>query len=311
MQVAVMAGSGLAGPEFVQAEVRTKLRYFSGRKTPIFLIHDGGGTTYTYHTLQTQGRFVYAIGNPRWITGEPFEGGMPEMGRIYADYVRETVAKEKFPAKRREDGRTEILLGGWSLGGLLSLEVARQLALDPVVKVVAVVMIDSVYNHGANARRKFSVVGFQTEEEGKSKNQILTQRAMAEARRMIAMWEIPTWADNLAEERPRTILLKAKEPVPTRENEGPSMIDTFRDDPQLGWGNHQPGFLEDVVDIAGHHFSLAEDPHIKETSAVLKEVCERFDPPAPEEEPEPLTRRSTTTTTTVGDAQNGGGLSST
>lgn len=277
MEVAVMAGSGLAGLEFVQAEVSTKLHYFSGRKTPIVLIHDGGGTTFTYHMLESQGRFVYAISNPHWATGKPFEGGIPEMGRIYAEYVRDVVKKEKFPAKRRPDSRTEIMLGGWSLGGLLSLEVARQLALDPKVKVMGIVMIDSVYDHGANARRKFSAVGFQTEEEGKSKNQILTQRAMAEARRMIALWDIPVWEGSFAEDRPRMVLLRARESVPLKDETGPSMIDTFREDPQLGWGIQGQDFLEDVVDIPGHHFSLAEDPYIKDTSAALKKVCERFD----------------------------------
>jgi thioesterase domain-containing protein len=278
MEVAVLAGSGEAGPEFVQSEVFTNLSYYSGRKTPIFLIHDGGGTTFTYHLLESQGRFVYAIANPRWESCKPFEGGLPEMGRIYTGYIRETVKKVGFPAKRHRDGRFEIFLGGWSLGGLLSLEVARQLAHDPRIKVTGVVMIDSVYDH-LNTRREFSAVGFQTDETGKTKNQILVQRAMTEARRMISSWDYPTWEGKFAQERPRTILLRAMERVPTKEEEGPSSIDSFRDDPQLGWGDYMEDFLEDVVDIPGDHFTLAELPNISTTSAALKKACGRLDSP--------------------------------
>lgn len=276
MNVALAAGSGEAGVEFVQSEIYTSLHYFSGRKAPIFLIHDGGGTTFTYHLLDAQGRFVYGISNPRWETGERFEGGMQEMGRIYADYIRETVRKAGFPAKRHRDGRFEILLGGWSLGGLLSLEVARQLVSDTRIKVTGVVMIDSVYYKGAG-RLEFSAVGFQTDESGKTRTQVLVQRAMTEARRMISSWDVPTWDGELARHRPRTVLLRATERVPTKEGEGESAVDRFRDDPQLGWGNHMADFLEEAVDVPGNHFSLAEQPHIDAVSAILKKVCERFD----------------------------------
>lgn len=277
MEAAALPGE--AGPEFVQSESFHTLSYFSGLKAPIFLIHDGGGTTFTYHLLQAQGRFVYAISNPHFYTTEPFEGGLPEMGRIYADYIRTTVKKREFPTKRSRDGRSEILLGGWSLGGLLSLEVARQLAPDWRIKVVGIVMIDSVYYPGPKTQRELSSVGFQIDETGKTKNQILAQRSMTEARRMVASWEVPVWDGRFAEERPRTILLRATERLETKEDEGPSSLDRLRDDSQLGWGHHQEDFLEDVVDIPGNHFTLAEMPYIDKTSEALKMVCDRLDQP--------------------------------
>ncbi|KAM0254574.1 hypothetical protein ACHAQJ_006609 [Trichoderma viride] len=114
--------------------------------TPVFLIHDGGGTTFAYHCLEILGRYTYGIRNPYFYTGEVFEGGLPEMAYMYATWIRETVLEKNFPARRRNlDGSTNIMLGGWSLGGLLSMEVARQLAVDDVVRVVGILMIDSVY----------------------------------------------------------------------------------------------------------------------------------------------------------------------
>lgn len=269
------------GVEFVQAETIADMRYFSGRKTPIILFHDGGGTTFTYHLLDPLGRFVYAVANPHWRSGERFEGGLEEMGRIYADYVRLAVAKPGFPAMKRPDGRKRILLGGWSLGGFLSLEVARQLAFDPAIQVTGIVMIDSPYHRrtgGSGAT--YSSAGFDTDEEGKTPNQILAQRAMTEARRMMPSWWIPRWEEQYAKERPRIILLRAEEPVPVKEDEGESMIDIFRGDPKLGWDEHEDDMLEMVVDIPGNHFTLAELQYVSDTSAALKRVCEHLDEPS-------------------------------
>lgn len=200
------------------------------------------------------------------------------MGRIYADYIRQTVRKVGFPAKRSRDGRLEILLGGWSLGGLLSLEVARLLVHDVRVKVTGIVMIDSVY-YQPDTKREIGSVGFQTDETGKTKNQILAQRAMTEARRMLSTWDYPTWEGKHAQDRPRVILLRATEPVPTKENEGTSTLDKRREDPQLGWGSYGEDFLEETIDIPGNHFSLAEMPHVVAMSAALKRACERLDLP--------------------------------
>lgn len=114
--------------------------------TPIFLIHDGGGTTLAYQFLEILGRYTYGIRNPNYYCGKVFEGGISEMAHLYASWIRKTVQDKDFPAKRRNaDGSTSIFLGGWSLGGLLSMEVARQLAVDHVVRVAGILMIDSTF----------------------------------------------------------------------------------------------------------------------------------------------------------------------
>ncbi|KAL6900386.1 Alpha/Beta hydrolase protein [Trichoderma evansii] len=118
--------------------------------TPIFLIHDGGGTTLSYKFLEILGRYTYGIRNPYYYSGQVFEGGISEMAFLYASWIRKTVQDKDFPAKKRNmDGSTSIFLGGWSLGGLLSMEIARQLAVDDVVRVAGILMIDSVCPGGS------------------------------------------------------------------------------------------------------------------------------------------------------------------
>ncbi|KND92893.1 hypothetical protein TOPH_02402, partial [Tolypocladium ophioglossoides CBS 100239] len=132
--------------EVVQPEDWARPDFFSGSSIPIFLIHDGGGTTFAYHYLDPLYRFVYGIRNPYFFNHNA-AGGLPEMACSYAKYIMQTVLQAKFPAKRNSDGSINILLGGWSFGGMLSLEVAKLLADDCVVHIVGILMVDTVYPH--------------------------------------------------------------------------------------------------------------------------------------------------------------------
>ncbi|PGH19647.1 hypothetical protein AJ80_03802 [Polytolypa hystricis UAMH7299] len=104
---------------------------------PLVLIHDGGGTSVSYFYLNSLDRQVYAIQNPRFYAAEPWEYGILEMAQVYADFILSVV-----PAG-------PLLLGGWSLGGLLSLEIASILAGHPSVRIVGIVMIDSICTYHA------------------------------------------------------------------------------------------------------------------------------------------------------------------
>ncbi|KAK3314236.1 hypothetical protein B0H66DRAFT_630727 [Apodospora peruviana] len=101
-------------------------------RTPLILIHDGGGTTFSYYCLhQGLGRPVYGLSNPHFHTGDHWAGGLPEMARHYVGLLRATI------------GTGNIILGGWSLGGMVALEMAHSLAGDRRLRVVGIVMIDS------------------------------------------------------------------------------------------------------------------------------------------------------------------------
>ncbi|KAI9837009.1 MAG: hypothetical protein M1819_000658 [Sarea resinae] len=87
---------------------------------PLYLIHDGGGTIVQYYLLNPLSRPVYGIYNPQFESGGRWEGGIAAMAREYARLIAATQPRGG-----------AILLGGWSLGGILSLEVARLLQTSP------------------------------------------------------------------------------------------------------------------------------------------------------------------------------------
>lgn len=59
-------------------------------RTPLFLIHDGSGTIFSYYLLKTLGRAVYGIANPRLGEERGWEG-VGEMAGEYLGMIREVV----------------------------------------------------------------------------------------------------------------------------------------------------------------------------------------------------------------------------
>ena len=58
---------------------------------PLILIHDGGGTTFSYHCLKSLHRTVYAIHNPRFYSGRVWAGGITAMAKVYVEMIRSVV----------------------------------------------------------------------------------------------------------------------------------------------------------------------------------------------------------------------------
>lgn len=67
---------------------------------PLVLVHDGGGTVAAYRSLGAIEGDIYAISDPRFNDGLPWDGGIPEMAKVYLGLVKQAV-----PAR-------EILIGG-------------------------------------------------------------------------------------------------------------------------------------------------------------------------------------------------------
>lgn len=212
------------------------------------------------------------------------------MARHYVGLIRNTVPSG------------QILLGGWSLGGLLSLEMARVLAGDPDYTVIGIAMMDSICP-AANASRtgaaKAAVVPYKQQFGPNTKQETIegVERCFVEARQSIAAWTMPRWdgsdvegsqgvADGAAPGEgqlqarepptgikcPPTILLRAREAVPTGPGEV-SFVDTTRQSRTLGWDEYQKDFLEEIVDIPGHHFSIFAWEFIDEVSEKLMNAC--------------------------------------
>lgn len=258
---------------------------------PLVLIHDGGGTCFAYYCLNPLSRTTYEIHNPRFESQIPWTGGIPEMARHYVGLMRKMVP------------RGRIVLGGWSLGGILSLEMAHVLAEDDMYQVVGIVMVDSICPLGM--RKRSELLGRQAiafdGQFGPNTKQETKERVtwcFAEARRAVAMYEPPSWDEdqpkttngsvngnngrnlekNISRKAvcPPVILLRAKGAVPVQPGDV-SFVDIVRDDRSLGWNAYRQGMFEEIVDIPGHHFNIFEWEHIDNVSDKLVEACSKLE----------------------------------
>ena len=109
----------------VEGNIRV-LREGSADATPLFLFHAAGGSSFVYEPL------VERLGGGNPVYGvERTEGPLEERAAGYLERIRELAS-----------GRP-VALGGWSFGGALAVEVARQLRAAGDV-VALVVLLDTV-----------------------------------------------------------------------------------------------------------------------------------------------------------------------
>jgi pimeloyl-ACP methyl ester carboxylesterase len=242
---------------------------------PLVLIHDGGGTIFSYYCLGELDRPVHGIPNPHYTSGSSWEGGIPEMAAHYLKLIKSAVPSG------------DILLGGWSLGGLISLEIARQLAdeKDRLLNLVGIVMVDSVCPVVRTPPRLPVVQhAIQWSEHTRQETRDRVMGCFSEAMRMLKEWSLPVWDGEhhkgrsgfrgpLASRPPPVVLLRALEPVPVPEG-GVSRVDVHRLDSQLGWGNYRKDLITEVIDIPGHHFNIfhTEDT-VDTTTEAIKRAC--------------------------------------
>jgi hypothetical protein len=57
---------------------------------PLFLIHDGGGTVFSYFLLGSLGRTVYGISNPSFETELTWANGIASMAEYYVKLIKAT-----------------------------------------------------------------------------------------------------------------------------------------------------------------------------------------------------------------------------
>ncbi|MGW0838611.1 beta-ketoacyl synthase N-terminal-like domain-containing protein [Streptomyces sp. NPDC002787] len=253
----------------------------AGTRPPLFLLHAAGGTTEVYRPL------VERLGAERPVYGlERVEEArtVVEKARRYAEAI--TAAHPDGPC----------LLGGWSFGGFVAQETARQLTAAGR-DVELVVLIDSVRPlprpEGTPADRiRAHFTGFARhvadtygveldlpydelsamEDDGERVDTVLRAlREAADLPQAALDHQRASYLDLRIGEahRPgrhegRVVLYRATEPAPHTVRD-PSYE---RDDDALGWDDVCPGLT--VVRVAGHHLSLLDPPHVDEIAAHLR-----------------------------------------
>ncbi len=102
----------------------------AGQGTPCFLVHPAGGSVLCYRALaERMKRPVHGLQAPG-LHGEPQPDELPALAALYVDAVHEAQPTGPY------------LLAGWSSGGVIAYEMARQLEAQGHV-VAQVVMIDT------------------------------------------------------------------------------------------------------------------------------------------------------------------------
>jgi pimeloyl-ACP methyl ester carboxylesterase len=248
---------------------------------PLFLIHDGGGTVFSYFLLGSLGRTVYGISNPNFETELTWANGIASMAEYYVKLIKATCPSGDILLGGRPKPRSGFrylnltFFLGWSLGGLIAVQAARLLSNDPELKVVGIVMIDSTFpiaGQYTKARR----ISFMAETSTKLDMAEKTRKCMKDARLQSGEWKPPVWRSSTTEILdghspttksqindsttplcPPAILIRAtddgSDDIPDSSNAGTSKsVETQA----LGFDRYQNFNLRYVVDTPGDHFSI-------------------------------------------------------
>ncbi|MEU6251048.1 acyltransferase domain-containing protein [Streptomyces sp. NPDC047043] len=253
----------------------------TGSRPPLFLVHAAGGTTDVYRALADR------LGEDRPVFGlERIEeaGTVTEKARRYAEAIIAT----------RPNG--PCLLGGWSFGGFVAQETARQLtAAGREVELVA--LIDSVRplprpgqspedriraHFTGFARHVADTYGVRLElpydelvamdDDGARIDAVLRAlREAADVPAAVLEHQRSSYLDLRIGEAHRpgrydgpVVLYRATEAAPHTVRD-PAYE---RDDEALGWDEVCPRLS--VVRVGGHHLSLLDPPHVEEIAAHLR-----------------------------------------
>ncbi|KAK8035549.1 hypothetical protein PG993_010544 [Apiospora rasikravindrae] len=121
------------GPlEFSAADMRkslVNLHIADGAQVPLCLFHDGSGQTSMYSRLQGHDRSTLAFSDPYFGSNER---PLQSINQMAKSYISQLSKLEHSP----------IILGGWSFGGVVAFEAARQLMADGF-DVRGLILIDS------------------------------------------------------------------------------------------------------------------------------------------------------------------------
>ncbi|QIW98567.1 hypothetical protein AMS68_004085 [Peltaster fructicola] len=216
--------------------------------TPIVLIHDGGGTVFQYYMLEYLGRRTYAIANPYFESGSKPEGGLPELAKEYVKAIQAAI------------GNGPVILGGWSFGGMISVEVARLFQETPSpIHVVGIIMIDSFcpWSQGPWLTEP-STPRFRPTTSQRMKE--LTIKSFTHAREMIASWEMPA-----AFKAPPVAMIQAEEVRELDEEDG-----------KLGWSKFECLNFVSTETVPGNHFSMFNDDRVAGITRKIRSACEHF-----------------------------------
>jgi amino acid adenylation domain-containing protein len=264
----------------VAAPTRTPLITLRPRgiRPPLFLVHPVGGSVTAYARLAPllgDDRPVHAIEDPALYGATP-PGSLVERARRYADLVRRV----------QQAGPYHI--GGWSLGGLIGLEMARELS-GAGETVALVVALDSglplVPSHPSEVELLTAFVHDLAGIAGVAPPDIDFDFDLGDDRDALAERTLDRLADvGLAPAELRDELrvrmgvfadnLRAMAAHRVSRYDGRVAVIRAADEPRAGNDAAWPALVADLVrhTVPGNHFTMLAPPHLSTLAATLREV---------------------------------------
>ncbi|KAF9483554.1 ketoacyl-synt-domain-containing protein [Pholiota conissans] len=234
------------------------LQNVSSNLAPLVLIHDGSGLVISYERLPTLNRRVWAISNPRFRTSETWPS-VVEMAQAYANIIFDEI-------------EGPVILGGWSFGGVVAFDIARQLRARHV-KVKGVILIDSPdpLAHVPLSRSLIDRVLGGENLDAASRKLCKTQFAMNA--QLLSNYSPPEISKH---DCPPLVFLRSTEPYNTPGIEdSPSWLSNRTDPNHItrGWNIISKGQLIKTLDIPGNHFEPFGPRNIGVVSRRIDEAC--------------------------------------
>ncbi|MGC9437403.1 amino acid adenylation domain-containing protein [Streptomyces sp. WG5] len=277
-----LRGSGSAARFDPVVPIRTE-----GDRPPLFLVHPLGGHVLCYVRLARhlpQDQPVYALQASGTVAGTEPLSSIPEMAANYLEAVRRV----------RPEGPCTI--GGWSFGGFIAFEMARQLRRSDPDALHGTVLIDPIavkqgerpdvadhsllewffwellwMERGGTAPVVPLPDGLEEEAKFDFIVEHATQAGVLPAgssrttvRRLFEMFRAHWQA--ILTYRPEpvdgdVVLLRATSDLPEILQPMHGAAQSLHTDPTNGWGDLTTGRLQ-VVDVPGDHLVLLEEPHV-------------------------------------------------
>ncbi|MEW2174792.1 amino acid adenylation domain-containing protein [Streptomyces sp. NPDC005406] len=293
--VAALLRSGGATPGF---DPLVPIRR-GGSRPPVFLVHPMGGNVLCYlpfarHLPEDQPLYAFQAAG-----GDPGTEPLRTMASIAAHYVA---------AMRRAQPEGPYVIGGWSFGGFVAFEMARQLRAAGQ-EVGKVILLDTVALGPADQHRAFTdeaLLGWFFWELlllGRGGDSPL-EAIPAELRtleqkfdfiagvaadegvlpagskgslvgRLFKVYEANWRATQHYRPGPvadDVTLIRAREPLPQVLHAMHGAGSTQHKDPANGWHTMTTGRVE-VIQVSGDHLSLMEEPHVARVARLVAELA--------------------------------------
>ncbi|KAI0517344.1 Alpha/Beta hydrolase protein [Xylaria bambusicola] len=223
---------------------------------PLVLIHDGGGTTVNYYYLADLERHVWGISNEKLVDEAAWPGGINQLAQTYVDLILSELP------------HGPLIFGGWSVGGLIGLEMAKILAGNDQTPVLGVVMLDTYYPSAKDGERDRDTPPIEWGEATTEESKKVTLKNLENSAKFSQQWAKGNQGAMSSAEIPPVILLRASQShsISDAKLRGGSNV--------LGWENQQSDFFTRVIDVPGNHYTLFKDENVDGLTEGLIQACE-------------------------------------